>query len=531
MVLKPTLSLTLPSLKDETVLDCRVYFPTTLYDPAASTDSSSGSWSGDDEKQREGERTRGELNGEAHASGGHRWTGKRKKAAIIAHPYAPLGGSCDDYIVQQTAGILLKQGFVVGLFNFRGAATSKGKTSWNGKPEVCDYHSMVGFMAVFMHHLDLEPASPTSSVLDAGTYELSTIPSQLPANPVSAPPVHPTTSSSASTNRDSAAVENTPLLLLAGYSYGSLITTMLPPLPTLLTPFQSPLPSTTASEIRLRAQHLAEEQNTLHTERLKRASEAATRRQHARNVSGGLRVGGDETSDAHHRTSLDSHHGRRSLRLDRLEHSDWGRRSVERVRSLRKSLDGHRFSPPPSPSRQASLTSQTVRRANSSSATIDTPGGASVVVSPEEASEAAAATAAATPMPHLEFGEVDAAYLLISPIQGVVGGLATMFTTTSAKSLLPTLSFRKKEPHGHGSTAALSAGDGKFVENKTLVVFGNKDSFSNADRMRRWTHKLEGVQGSRFRAVEVNNGGHFWHEMEELEVLKRSVERWARELG
>lgn len=132
-------------------------------------------------------------------------------------------------------------------------------------------------------------------------------------------------------------------------------------------------------------------------------------------------------------------------------------------------------------------------------------------------------------MPHLEFGEVEAAYLLISPIQGVVGGLATMFTTTSAKSLLPTLSFRKKETHA--GSAAVSVGDRKFVENKTLVVFGNKDSFSNADRMRRWTQKLEGVEGSRFRAVEVNNGGHFWHGMEELEVLKRSVERWARELG
>lgn len=389
---------------------------------------------------------------------------------------------------------------------------------------MCDYHSMVGFMAVFMHYLDLGGASTTTSVPDDGTYELMTIPSQLPANPVSAPLAISITSSD-SINCDSASVDNTPLLLLAGYSYGSLITTMLPPLPALLTPFQSPLPGTAASEIRLRAQHLAEEQNTLHTERRKRASEAATRRQHARNVSLGIRVGGDETSDAHHRTSLDSHHGRRSLRLDRLEHSDWGRKSVERVRSLRKSLDGHRFSPPPSP-RQASQTSQTERRANASSGTIDTPGGTPVVVSQEEASEAAAAT---IPMPQLEFGEINAAYLLISPIQGVVGGLATMFTTTSAKSLLPNLSFRKKE--AHGSSAALGPADGKFVDNKTLVVFGNRDSFSNADRMRRWTQKLEGVEGSSFRAVEVNNGGHFWHEMEELQVLKRSIEGWARELA
>ncbi|KAL5353008.1 hypothetical protein ACLOAV_001037 [Pseudogymnoascus australis] len=507
MASKPEVSLTLPSLKDETVLDCRVYLPATLYGGAASTDSYSGNSTGDDETQwgRRDETERAEQGGSRLAQS----QVDREKEE---------GG---DNSTSQTAGILLKQGFVVGLFNFRGAATSKGKTSWNAKPEVCDYHSMVGFMAVFMHHLDLATASPTSSVADAGTYELMTIPSQLPANPISAPPARPIASSSASINRDSSILDNKPLLLLAGYSYGSLITTMLPSLPTLLAPFQSPLPGTPASEIRLRAQHLAEEQNTLHTERLKRASEAASRRHHARKVSAGIRVGGDETSDAHHRVSLDSHHGRRSLRLDRLEHSDWGRRSVERVRSLRKSLDGHRFSPP-SPSRHT-------WQGNSSSTTDDTPGGSSVLVSQEEASEAAAATAAAVPMPHLEFGEVDAAYLLISPIQGVVGGLATMFTTTSAKSLLPNLSLRKKETHV--GTTALSAGDRKFAENKTLVVFGNKDSFSNADRMRKWTQKLEGADGSRFRAVEVNNGGHFWHEMEELGILKSSVEGWVKELG
>jgi hypothetical protein len=119
MVFKPTLSLTLLSLKDETVLDCRVYIPTTLYDGAASTSSSLGSSTDDDETQRGGETTRDGLNRVPNNLDNARWTTKRKKAAIIAHPYAPLGGSFDDYIVQQTAGILLKQGFVVGLFNFR----------------------------------------------------------------------------------------------------------------------------------------------------------------------------------------------------------------------------------------------------------------------------------------------------------------------------------------------------------------------------------------------------------------------------
>jgi alpha/beta superfamily hydrolase len=39
--------------------------------------------------------------------------------AIVAHPYAPLGGSYDDAVVDMAASIILKQDFVVGTFNFR----------------------------------------------------------------------------------------------------------------------------------------------------------------------------------------------------------------------------------------------------------------------------------------------------------------------------------------------------------------------------------------------------------------------------
>ena len=119
MVLKPTLSLTLPSLKDDIVLDCRVYIPTTLYDRAASTVSPLGSSTSSDETRRGAEKTRGGLSDDTNGLGNAGSITKRKKAAIVGHPYAPLGGSFDDYIVQTTAGILLKQGFVVGLFNFR----------------------------------------------------------------------------------------------------------------------------------------------------------------------------------------------------------------------------------------------------------------------------------------------------------------------------------------------------------------------------------------------------------------------------
>lgn len=79
---KPSLTFTVPSLHDGLPIDCRVYHPHSL---AASPDAPS-------------------------------W---QKHAAIIAHPYAPLGGCYDDPIVDIVASTLLRLGFLVGTFNFR----------------------------------------------------------------------------------------------------------------------------------------------------------------------------------------------------------------------------------------------------------------------------------------------------------------------------------------------------------------------------------------------------------------------------
>ena len=79
---EPTLTLTLPSIHDGTTLDCRVYHPFSL-----SISPKAPAW--------------------------------QKHAAIVAHPYAPLGGSCDDHIVDVVASTLLRLGYLVCTFNFR----------------------------------------------------------------------------------------------------------------------------------------------------------------------------------------------------------------------------------------------------------------------------------------------------------------------------------------------------------------------------------------------------------------------------
>ena len=80
MVPKPVSSLTIPSIHDDTPLECRIYHPP-------------------------------------------RFTVSEKKlpikGAIVAHPYAPLGGSYDDPVVHIAVTELLKEGFVAGTFNLR----------------------------------------------------------------------------------------------------------------------------------------------------------------------------------------------------------------------------------------------------------------------------------------------------------------------------------------------------------------------------------------------------------------------------
>lgn len=83
MVPEPALSFTIPSLHDGISLDCRVYHPASL----AATKVQAGPW--------------------------------KKHAAVVAHPYAPMGGCYDDPVLGSITARLLGAGYLVGTFNFR----------------------------------------------------------------------------------------------------------------------------------------------------------------------------------------------------------------------------------------------------------------------------------------------------------------------------------------------------------------------------------------------------------------------------
>ncbi|KXS97520.1 hypothetical protein AC578_4608 [Pseudocercospora eumusae] len=201
---EPTYTFTVPSIHDDTSLDCRIYHPKALSRILHPDEA-------------------------------------RLRGAIVAHPYAPLGGCYDDETVLSVTECLLKQGYVVFTFNFRGAGDSAGKTSWTGKPEVDDYSTIVGLAIYYLQNLTIDPS-----------------------------PIE---------------------LLLAGYSFGSLILARLPCISSIMQNFESAETGTAAREIFLRAQTLATQ--TRQVESQAKSSKAVT-------------IGGEETPSSSRRRSRDS---------------------------------------------------------------------------------------------------------------------------------------------------------------------------------------------------------------------------------
>jgi pimeloyl-ACP methyl ester carboxylesterase len=169
------------------------------------------------------------------------------------------------------------------LTHIRGAQGSKGRASWSGRPELDDYTSYAAFFMHYMSYIEpnftFEPTTTTDSF------------------PVSAPP-------------DGLHTGSCPIVILGGYSYGSMILRHLPPVPTILQPFAAPVAGSAADEILLRARKLADQSN-IDWHDIAREEARARRPSYAGHGSRpSMTMGGEETSVDKRRSSRDV---RRSL--------------------------------------------------------------------------------------------------------------------------------------------------------------------------------------------------------------------------
>ncbi|RMZ79217.1 hypothetical protein DV738_g3527, partial [Chaetothyriales sp. CBS 135597] len=373
----PTTSFTIPSLHDDLELDCRIYYP-----------RSSG-------PSRPGQ-----------------------NYGIIAHPYAPLGGSYDDPVVARAGNVLLQHGILLGTFNFRGAAGSAGRTSWSGKGELGDYVAFYLFMLAFIN--------ATKAQL---------------------------------TGEESQDVEETiqPLLVLGGYSYGSMIASSLPPIDLVQALLGNTPEGSTEYEIKSRADQLGKD----YAAYVKLQREGSSIR-----AQGG--------SHASHTSEVNSPPGRmggyRSEEANRRISGQSGRSSVDRGNSVRRSLDRVR------------------QRLGKNRDML-----AGSIANPDHSTRQQAS------------GCPTVAYLLISPVLPPVSGFTTMFSKPSFERQLP------------GSTRQLkdeSASQDKFQKCATCIVYGGKDQFTSSKKIKKWTHELEerSANPSLLCAQEVEQAGHFWVE-------------------
>ncbi|KAI1078943.1 Alpha/Beta hydrolase protein [Whalleya microplaca] len=404
MLPRPTLSFTLPSIHDDTKLACRIYHPAC-------------------------------LNGSPMPPHIPPW---RRHAAVVAHPYAPLGGDYDDHIVDLIAGTLLRVGFVVATFNFRGASPSDGRTSWTSKPERADYMSVAGFLVHYMHYLD--------------------------------PLQHPRVGAGQGTS--------SPTLLLAGYSYGAMVTTKLPPLGDILNYFALPATHTAAADIRLRAQHLAEQQNALFT------TPASPRK------SLGMRVGGDED------TTRKSHDKPRGRSPDREEGIRRGVKDLlARTKLIHKKRTSHNSQ---GQVQEAEHEEQCLEKVDN-------------------------------------LINFRCAYLVVSPPIGIATNFATMtfanpFSNWSRRSGNRGSPLSMKDDGGEVEREQAGA-DEKLIRSPTLAIYGDQDGFVMLRKIRDWAKRLGSAEESGFRPVEVSGAGHFWVEEGVAGELKTEVYSFASTLS
>ena len=184
---------------------------------------------------------------------------------------------------------------------YRGAADSKGSTSWTGRPEKEDYTSFAGFMVYYLQQLQpKDDLKRLSTIVSARTSRIDGL--------------EPLTSASETPSPRNSSRSSNVTLLLSGYSYGFLILSRLPPVADMLGRFEAAPRGTTAAEIILRAYRLAKESRS--TLEVKQAlpqsrgrrltpADATKPRLHASPVI----VGGEETPPQERRRSRETSRG------------------------------------------------------------------------------------------------------------------------------------------------------------------------------------------------------------------------------
>lgn len=267
---------------------------------------------------------------------------------------------------------------------------------------------------------------------------------------------------------------NSMQVLLAGYSFGSLILARLPPMASIVDRFESAEQGTAASEVFLRARTLAKQ-----TYATLRASQTPPRSR-GRTLSGSnspktphsraspMVVGGEETDPSERRSSREAKR-------------DVVKEVPHRIKAhIRRHSDRH------------------IKERAEAKRPLSAAGGGVMHGRPV----------------------VDTAYLLISPV--------LVPLTTSL--LPPGLPLSLALPTTPGKSDALSTSGLLSNTSPALLLFGSSDSFTSARKLQHWAEKLARDSGGKARWKQIDQAGHFWREDGVMRALQSEIVSWTKEL-
>lgn len=339
----------------------------------------------------------------------------------------------------------------------RGAGSSAGRTSWTAKAELDDYASFVGFLAYYLHFI-----SPTRHT-NGDSSDVDSL-QQVP------------TGISPSVPHDA------PIFLIGGYSYGSMIASKLTSLRDVLQMFTSPPASSNAAQIRLQAECLAGQQSGLSS----CARNALSYRHQpgyctdTATINGTMRTPEPVLGPQDLRRNSCVGRGKVMPLMDSVDATAAKTGEELRANSFEPNHQVH--------------TPHRAGRRNRSASVMTSKAGRLPAVS--------------------DFTIPREAYLLVSPIPGIMTRLTTM-------SLLPSALTRSQD---------VSDRDGKIACYPTLAVFGDQDCFVSAAKLRSWAARLKGLPDSKFQAKEVSKAGHFWIEHGAIASLHVLVDEFVKGL-
>ena len=263
-------------------------------------------------------------------------------------------------------------------------------------------------------------------------------------------------------------------LVLAGYSYGSMIASHLPSVNVVLNIFGSAISDSAEAEIHLRASDIAQlrekEVQSRQQNKLQGRGRSSLRVPDAfHGNSHAVSVGGFESESTSRRISRES---------SRQSHDFGVRQSLDRVRE--------RFA-----SRQGS---------SAKDAPVETMAASDIkLVAPE------------------------VCYLLVAPLLPPVALFTTLFSS---------LSFAAKKKSSLASTGNIPASTpiGELVSHPCCAVYGDKDTFTSRRKLRKWAEHLKQKPNSQFQSFEVEGAGHFWQEADLVDRMKGCIREWLRVL-